>query len=173
MVKHKEDDMDFDSLFYYDNGSLRNKITRNSRALKGGIAGSRHHTGYFQVQVEGTLYMVHRLIWNMFHGAIEDAYEIDHINHIRDDNRIQNLRIVTRQGNRRNQSRSKKNTSGVIGVSRYNPRNKWQSQIKVNGKNIHLGFYDDFEEAVKVRKEAELKYGFHKNHSNGVTKYGK
>ena len=164
--------MDFNELFYYKDGFLRNKFSRNPMAMKDSVAGTLHHSGYYQVQVDGKLYMVHRVIWCMFNGDIPDGHEIDHINHIRDDNRLENLRVVTKQGNKRNRSRNKSNTSGVIGVSRYNPRNKWQSQIKVDGKNIHLGFYDDFDEAVKVRKEAEVKYGFHSNHGKGVAKYG-
>ena len=160
-------------IFYYDGIHLRNKVSRNPKAPKDKIAGSKHHSGYLQVKVDGKYHMVHRIIWGLFNDKIPDNMEIDHINHIRDDNRLENLRLVTRQENRRNQSRSVKNTSGVIGVSRYEARNQWQSQIKVNGKNIHLGFYNDFEEAVKVRKEAENKYDFHENHSKGITKYGK
>ena len=160
-------------LFYYDGTILRNKVTRNPKALKDTKVGSLHHSGYYQVCVAGKYYMVHRLIWIMHHGEIPEEYEIDHINHIRDDNRLENLRLVTRQENRRNKAKSRSNTSGVIGVSRYNLRDQWQAQIKVNGKNIHLGFYDDFNDAVRVRKDAETEHGFHENHGKGITKYGK
>jgi len=151
--------------FYYDGVVLRNKKTRGSRALKDARSGGKHHSGYYHVRYENKFHMVHRIIWVMVTGKdIPEGYEIDHINHVRDDNRIDNLRMVTVQENRRNQRLTARNTSGCIGVSKYTPRNMWQAQIKVNGKNMHLGFYDEFDDAVSVRKEAEKKYNFHKNH---------
>jgi len=165
--------MNLHEIFYYDGKDLRNKIMRNPMALADTLVGCIGGDGYRRVQVNKKGYQVHRLIWEMFNGEIPEGYEIDHVNHIRDDNRLENLRLVSRQDNRRNQAKSPKNTSGVIGVSRYNPRNKWQAQIKLNGKNIHLGFYDDFNDAVKVRKAKEMELGFHANHGKGVTKYAR
>lgn len=157
----------FHELFIYDGTTLLNRYTRNPRALKGWVVGSKHHSGYLQVQVSKKLYMVHRIIWEMHHGVkILPNLEIDHINHIRDDNRIENLRVVTKQGNRRNQSLSRKNTSGVIGIYFMNHRQKWGAQIKVDGKVIWLGSYIEKQDAISARKSAEIKYDFHKNHGD-------
>jgi len=159
--------MDVDKLkkmFEYKKGKLYNKYTRNPRALKGLMVGSKHHSGYYQVQIDGKLYMVHRLIWIMFNGNIPDNMEIDHINHIRDDNRLTNLRLVTRQDNRRNQKLTIRNKSGVIGIYYIKRLGKWGSQIKVDGKVIWLGSFVKKDDAISARKKAEIEYGFHKNH---------
>lgn len=151
-------------MFYYKEGFLYNKFTRNSRALKDDIVGTLHHSGYYQTQIDKKLYMVHRLIWNMFFGEIDEGMEIDHINHIRNDNRLENLRCVTRQDNRRNQKLTERNKSGQIGVYFIKRLGKWGSQIKVNGKVVWLGSYTEKSDAIKARKNAEVEYNFHKNH---------
>lgn len=76
----------------------------------------------------------------------------------RHDNRKLNLRVATRLENNRNHKICSTNTSGVTGVCWDKSRNKWFAQITVNNKNIHLGRFDNFEDAVKARKEAEEKY---------------
>lgn len=83
---------------------------------------------------------------------------VDHINHITIDNRKQNLRVVTNSQNCMNHKLKSNNTSGVTGVSYDLKSNKWHSRIGINNKEISLGFYDDFKEAVEVRKKAEEKY---------------
>jgi hypothetical protein len=91
-------------------------------------------------------------------------HEIDHINGDSLDNRICNLRDVTSQGNNRNMSLAKTNTSGVCGVRYKKDRSKWVALITLNNRQTHLGYYQDFFEAVCARKSAERKYGFHENH---------
>lgn len=73
-------------------------------------------------------------------------------------NRRCNLRPATKSENARNQSLSKRNTSGVIGISWYKPGNKWRAYIAVEDKFISLGYYFDKDEAIKARREAERKY---------------
>ena len=89
---------------------------------------------------------------------------IDHINGDPFDNRIDNLRLVTQRENSMNRRLSCNNKSGVIGVHYYSSRKQWQAQITSEGKKINLGRFDNFDDAVKVRKDAEIKYGFHENH---------
>jgi len=151
-------------MFEYKKGKLYNKYTRNPRALQYSEIGSKHHSGYRQVQISGKLYMVHRLIWIIYNDEIPSGMEIDHINHIRDDNRLINLRLVTRQDNRRNQKLTARNTSGTMGVYLIKKSNRWCAQIKVDGKVIYLGTYSIKKEAIEVRKKAETTYGFYKNH---------
>lgn len=89
-----------------------------------------------------------------------DGFETDHIhgNDSRNDNRKSNLRISTHSQNLKNMSLSKANKSGVTGVCWYARKDKWIAYITVDGKRIHLGYFDDFDEAVKVRHEAEYEY---------------
>jgi hypothetical protein len=74
------------------------------------------------------------------------------------------LRDVSNQENQRNKSRQSRNTSGVTGVHWHKRDKKWIARIKVDKKDLYIGMFDTFEEAVAARKEAEIKYGFHENH---------
>lgn len=94
---------------------------------------------------------IHRLIMNCPSNKV-----IDHINHNKADNRKYNLRICNQSQNILNKSPSKRNTSGVTGVVYF--YNKWRAQIKVKGRHISLGMFDNKEDAIKARKEAEAKY---------------
>lgn len=97
---------------------------------------------------------MHRLIINVS----DKKDEIDHINNNKKDNRKCNLRIVTRSQNGMNRGVQSNNKTGVTGVTFYEPYDKWNSQIALNGKHINLGYFSDFEDAVKARKEAEERY---------------
>lgn len=77
--------------------------------------------------------------------------EIDHIDHDRLNNRRSNLRLCTHQQNQINQPLQKNNTSGVSGVSYYPAREKFRARIKICQHDIHLGYYETFEEAVMAR----------------------
>lgn len=96
---------------------------------------------------------LHRLIMDY-----PDDMEVDHEYHDKWDNRKEFLRIVTRSKNQMNVSLRSNNTSGVKGVSWHIVREKWQAYIGINKKLISLGYYDNFEDAVAVRKDAEEKY---------------
>jgi hypothetical protein len=96
---------------------------------------------------------MHRLIMNA-----PDDKDVDHINHNKKDNRKQNLRIVSRQENMCNTSMKSNNKSGVVGVHFDKRFCKWVAQIGYKGKKIYLGSFLKFDDAVKVRKEAEEKY---------------
>lgn len=106
----------------------------------------------------------HQVAWAYMHGDIEEDFQIDHINGKRDDNRIINLRAIPEADNRRNMARSKRNRSGVTGVSWIRTRGKWLARITYDGRIIDVGRFEVFEEAVAARKEAEKRYGFHENH---------
>ena len=80
---------------------------------------------------------------------------VDHINRNTLDNRKCNLRIVTQFQNNQNQSH---NTSGKVGVSFCKQNRKYKAYIKVNGKQISLGYYKYFNDAVKARIKGERKY---------------
>lgn len=88
--------------------------------------------GYLQVLLPGhrSYVLAHHVVWVLAHQSLDG--EIDHINHNRQDNRIENLRCVTHSENMRNLSRSKRNTTGVTGVSHLG--NKFLVRRMVNGK---------------------------------------
>lgn len=97
---------------------------------------------------------MHRLVldfWDM-------SFDVDHICHNKADNRKETLRICTRSQNLMNRSMQSNNTSGVTGVYWDKCRFKWKAQIMVNQKTINIGRYNTKEEAIKARKEAEIKY---------------
>lgn len=118
--------------------------------------------GYLQGAVKKVHLYAHRVAW-----AIAKGYwplEIDHINGIKDDNRLINLREVTTTQNRQNGRLHRDNTSGVIGVTWREKFKTWRVRIVVNKKEVCLGCFKNFDEAVAVRKLANIKHGFHPNH---------
>lgn len=127
---------------------------------------TRNQDGYATGVLYGKSFLAHRVIWKWFYGT--EPVQIDHINGDRGDNRIVNLRNVTNAENCRNQCRRPHNTSGVTGVVWVKSLRKWKGQIMQNGKNFHLGYYDEFEQAVAARKNAEKRLGFHVNHGRAA-----
>lgn len=116
--------------------------------------------GYIRIDIGKDKYRAHRLAWLYVYGEWPKK-DIDHINHIRSDNRIENLRDVTAQQNHNNRSATKRSKSGVNGVSF---EGKWRARIYVDKKQVNLGVFYDLFEAICVRKSAENRYGYHKNH---------
>ena len=140
-------------------------LVRNSNRVKiGDIAGDKkpNSCGYKQIQINNKCYKVHRIIWYLKYKIWPN--EIDHINGVRDDNRLINLRNVSSQQNSRNVKQSKRNTSGTVGVYWHKRDNLWEAKIKVNNNLINLGSYPTKQEAIAKRKMAEVIYGFHPNH---------
>lgn len=117
---------------YIDEGKFirRNLPSSMSRAkvgevVKGGICTS----GYYQIHVDGVYYFLHRLIW-VYHNGYWEENEIDHINRVRTDNRIENLRAVSKSCNARNTTTQLRSTSGIKGVVWSNKENRWRAHIR-------------------------------------------
>jgi hypothetical protein len=124
----------------------------------GKIAGHTNKiSGYHQICVNGKLYQSHRLAWLYVYGSFPSK-NIDHINGVRDDNRIDNLREANYIENGQNRSINKNNTSGFIGVSYHKKQCKWTSRITFNYKIMNLGYFDTAEEAHQayVKAKSEL-----------------
>lgn len=119
--------------------------------------------GYMCGEIFNKPVSAHRVAFTIYHGKRPDG-EVDHINGNRSDNRISNLRDTTRTVNARNMKKSAANQSGVTGVSFYKSSGRWQSRIMADGKYLHLGYFDRFDDAVSARKSAEKKLGYHPNH---------
>lgn len=156
----------------YETGVLYWRWRVNPRVPKTLEAGTqRNSDGYLYVNVHGRLYLVHRVVMLMCYGFCGEGLEVDHINHVRNDNRLVNLRFVTHRENMRNKSVSSKNTTGVTGVDFSKARKKYRAQIRVNREFIHLGMFETLEEAAAARAEANLKFKFNNNHGEGRAKY--
>ena len=120
-------------------------------------------SGYRQISVDGKLYQAHRLAFLYLTGSFPVG-DIDHIDHVKDNNQWSNIRTVTKKENSKNQSISKRNKSGVTGVNWNKQTSKWQSSIQVDGKFKYLGTFADKNKAIAARAAANIKYGYHSNH---------
>lgn len=120
----------------------------------GDFAGSYDKNGYLRILYRGKLYMGHWLAWLYIYGKWPDN-EIDHINGKAGDNRICNLRDVTRKQNMENKKVYKNSKTGYPGVSWHSRDKKWNVRIGHYGKRISLGYFDDLTEAIAVRIKAE------------------
>lgn len=152
-------------LFSYRAGHIfwKAKLSNKGRVKIGNELGGVDKDGYLVGSVYGKNWRVHRLIYVMFNGDIPEGMQIDHVDHNKLNNVLENLRLCTCDDNNRNMPMLKTNTSGVVGVTAKG--NKWQAQIVIKGKPTYLGLYDDFFEAVCARKSAEKSSGvFHENH---------
>lgn len=119
---------------------------------------SKTSLGYLIAYIKGSdndfVYM-HRLVLGLTNN---NKYDVDHEKHNVYDNRKEMLRICTHQENIMNSKLSKNNTSGITGVRYDSKVNKWIACIMYNYKTIHLGAFDNFDDAVHARKKAEEKY---------------
>ena len=149
---------DFDT----ETGNLFRKEGRSGCTL-GNVAGGDDGKGYIAITVDGFAYKAHRLVWLHHYGEWPDG-PLDHINGVKTDNRLSNLRLVTQLINLRNQKLRSNNSSGVCGVCWDKACNKWRAAIFVKYKYKHLGLFEDKEDAIEARKQAEFAYGFHPNH---------
>ena len=120
--------------------------------------------GYAQSFFNKRVKRIHKLITPHF------KLTVDHINGDPLDNRMSNLRDVTQGENCRNLSLNKRNKSGCSGVNERKgiKGSTWQVQVRPNGTTLNLGTFKTLAKAIEVRKAAEVKYGFHKNHGKAA-----
>lgn len=142
----------------------RDRLWRTwNKRWAGRRVGSVSVNGYRHFSIDGHHLNIHRVIWLMMTGEYP-AYDVDHINGERDDNRWENLRAASRSDNAKNCKRRADNVSGVTGVFWDRSRQLWTSTIRSDGKDHHLGRFVDFEVACAARIAANAKFGFHPNH---------
>ena len=152
------------TLFSYDEETgvfTRKKATCN-RVKIGDHFGSFNDQGYLTGRVDSKTYRIHHLAWMYTYGVLPK--EIDHINGVRDDNRIANLRSVEHSENMKNIKKPKTNTSGYMGVCWHPQSSKWRVRFRSKGKYIHGGMFVNILDAVKKRDAMYKQYGFHNNH---------
>lgn len=119
--------------------------------------------GYKQGWVFGVPMLAHRVAWAM-HFGFSPCHEIDHKNGDKSDNRIANLRDVTRSVNMKNISKLKANISENTGVHWHKRHKRWCANIRHNGKKIYLGSFKKKDEAVSVWQKAKKEFGFNDRH---------
>lgn len=127
------------------------------------------HAGHFRGRIKNKNYYAHRVAWAIYHGA-HPLGSIDHINGIGTDNRIGNLRVVDHHENCRNKARYSNNKSGHTGVSWHDHTGMWQARMGSGATRVHLGLFDNVEDAAQARKRAEIDEGYHKNHGRILAK---
>lgn len=142
-----------------ETGLFRWNVTRGG-AKKHEVAGAIHPPNYIRICVCRKAYLAHRLAWFYVYGAW--PVEVDHINQIKNDNRITNLREVTRSENLQNRGILSSNSSGRKGVSLDAKSGKWKAQIQINGVNKSLGFYSTIESADIAYQRAAEKLHTHR-----------
>ena len=154
-------------LEYHPKSGLFTWRVDRSYVKAGSIAGSLTKKGYIRIAINGRRYFAHRLAFLYMTGDWP-RYRACHDNQNPADNRWKNLYDATNQDNQRNMKLPSHNTSGRIGVHWDKRDSRWCAQIKIDGRSKHLGMFEDFDEAVKTRKAAEKKNGFHENHGRLV-----
>lgn len=154
-------------LLHYDpeTGVFTWRVARGGSQV-GDVAGHECFKGtkaYIIMGINGRIDRAHRLAFVYMTGDWPND-EVDHINGDGTDNRWDNLRDATRVENCRNMRLHNHNTSGVSGVSWRKQRDKWRAYITVENRQINLGHFTEWWDAVCARKSAERHYGFHPNH---------
>ena len=131
------------------------KVNKN-RARAGATAGTKNNRLYTVIRIDRKDYTAHRLAWFYMYGTWPKD-QLDHINRVRNDNRIGNLREATMQQNQWNPSKRKDNSSGYTGVGWHKKTEKWMAYIVINMKQKYLGLFNTPEEAhtayVKAKEE--------------------
>lgn len=143
-------------LHYNPDTGIFTHIPKKRNKRKTLIAGFKSSETYLCIGLQGKYYKLHRLAWLYVYGSFP-SNSIDHINGIRDDNRICNLREATACENGQNIAKYSCNTTGYIGVSYYKKLQKFGANIQVNKTKVYIGLFFTAELAHEAYLEYKLK----------------
>lgn len=143
-------------LLSYDSasGDFTWNMRAGTRGTPGKLAGRLWNKQYRRISIDGQEHQAHRLAWLYVYGEWPIG-EVDHINRIKDDNRIQNLRCIGRAGNQQNKGIPSNNKSGVKGVYWHHRDRVWMAGISVDGRKKYIGSFKDLTEASTAYREAK------------------
>lgn len=145
-------------LFNYNDGKLFWKILISRKIKIDKRAGYLQQDGYRRIVIYGKKYMGHRLVWLYFNEDLPNR--IDHVNGIKDDNEIKNLREITVSQNAMNQKKQENCSSQYKGVTWNKKQEKWQVSICKNQKAKYLGLFNTEKEAALIyNKNAKEIFG--------------
>ena len=137
-------------------GNVKN--VKTGRILKPSIGSD----GYYIVKLYNddvkVTKRIHKLIALTFLENPDDKKCVDHVDRNSKNNHISNLRWATYVENSQNASIKSSNTSGIAGISWYKKTNKWHARIQVNGVQKHLGYFENKDDAITARTNAEILY---------------
>lgn len=150
-----------------------NSLWKRNQNEAGRTVGCSNNQGYVAIHVDGKYYTAHRLAWLWVHGEWPPypQFEIDHINGNRGDNRICNLRKVTKSENQRNGARRVNNRSGVTGVNWVRSKRRWIARIWDGPHHKYLGQFENLDDARIARLKAERELGYSNRHGRRKTLY--
>ncbi len=129
------------------------RVVSNRTDRVGTIPGAKNTKGHIQIRLDGVLYMAHRLVWLYVFGSFPEN-QLDHINGVKHDNRLTNLRECSNKRNSENRKMSSRNTSGFRGVSFDKHHGKFKAYVGHNMGSIHVGLFDTAESAAVAAKVA-------------------
>lgn len=141
---------DLKKLVSYDADTGKFTLTESGLPVKE----TKDSKGYVIVSINRRTYSAHRLAWLYVHGRLPKE-QIDHINRIKDDNRLVNLREATNAQNAQNRDLYSTNSSGYVGVSFNKKSQKYEAYITLNGKRYRLGHHELAEDAANAYKQAK------------------
>lgn len=133
---------------------------RDMRGRRGSVGrvgmqvGSVRPDGRRVISLDGKKYLAGRLAW-FYTYRVWPEPTVDHINGDYTDDRLENLRELSFGGQVQNRGVQKNSSSRVPGVSWYKADSCWRARIKLNGKEISLGYFKNFDDAVAARRRAE------------------
>lgn len=123
------------------------------KSKTGTVAGCLYNNGYLVISIEGKRYLAHRLAWYFVYGEMPKN-QIDHINGVRTDNRIENLRDVTSRQNHSNRIRHQ--SGHLVGANYCNKQKRWIGRIGIGKKIISLGYFENEKTAHQAHLIAKL-----------------
>lgn len=151
-------------LFDYDKETGHMMRRYNMGGQRPGVADSMRKDGYWRISIFGKRYLSHRIIWFYHYGKMPEN-EIDHINHNRDDNRLDNLRDVTSLDNSKNMSiRNDRDLPMNVYLRKAGTNRRAIDKYEVNIEGKHIGSFDTIFEATIAAKYARVAFGYHANH---------